>query len=100
MYGKTDKIRRGLGVLFLSGSVLLLVIGLTILNNSLVGWLFVYYWLACFLFTFLAIGVALLDFIIIRKRIRQMKRELADEATKEFKKIFPDKEDKFDREIK
>jgi hypothetical protein len=73
-----DARRRWFGLFFLVVSVGILIWGQTVLQEFLAlhPRAFVIYWLCCFTFTGLAILVALVDVIIIRKRGRREQREL------------------------
>jgi hypothetical protein len=67
-----DVRRRRLGLLFLGTALGLLLLGQTALKAWLgQGFLFVVYWLTCFVFTILAMLTALLDAWITRIRARQ-----------------------------
>lgn len=67
---------RWLGMLFLILAGSLLVWGQTLLKPYLTGWAFIVYWLACFLFTGLAMLVALIDLRMVRKQIEQKHRQM------------------------
>jgi hypothetical protein len=73
-----DTIRRWVGLSFLGVALGLLILGVTVLAKPLgrgVGFLF--YWLACFVFTALALLNAILDFLIVRSRARRQQQDLA-----------------------
>ena len=76
MPNAADARRRWFGLFFLFIALGLLIWGQTILKPHLKGLVFVFYWLSCFVFTMLALLTALLDFWIIRHRIRQDQRDL------------------------
>jgi membrane protein implicated in regulation of membrane protease activity len=76
MANNQDTRRRWLGVFFLAAALAMLVVGQTVLKESLSPRAFLAYWLACFVFTCLAILVALLDFSAIRRRTRQEHRDM------------------------
>lgn len=75
--------RRALGCVFLTVAVLLLVGGETWFKGRLEGGLFVFYWLACFFFTGMAMVVAYLDMRALRRQTREAQRELVKETLKE-----------------
>ena len=54
----------------------LLVWGQTVLQPHLRGMGFILYWVACFVFTGLAMLTALLDMRAVRRRIRDQQRDL------------------------
>lgn len=62
--------RRWLGLLFLALAFGLLIWGQTVLRDRLTGIPFLIYWGCCFVFTFAAIVVALLDLRATRRRAR------------------------------
>jgi len=88
MPNSADALRRWLGAFFLAMAFGLLVWGQTVLSPHLKGIPFVIYWLFCFLFTFAAIFMALLDLRVTRRRSRTAQKELLHEA---FKDIDADK---------
>ena len=63
----------------------MLIWGQTILKPHLEGFIFMVYWLACFIFTFLAIITALLDVRATRKRTEAEQRELLERTMNEIK---------------
>jgi membrane protein implicated in regulation of membrane protease activity len=67
---RNNDIRRRFGVIFLALALGMLIAGQTVLRDRLGGLGFVFFWLACFAFTFLAILVAALDAAAIRRRAR------------------------------
>lgn len=76
-----DRTRRVLGALLLLCAGVMLLLGQTVLKESLgQGIGFVLYWLACVALTGLAFLVALLDFWIMRRRGRAAQRDLLNEA--------------------
>ncbi len=74
---RQDAWRRWFGLLFLIIAGGMTTWGLTVLDGKLKGAWFVVYWLPCFGFVFLAMSVALLDWLIIRQRHRKAKANLA-----------------------
>lgn len=76
-------IRRWIGGIFLAGSLLMLILGQTVLKSRLEGAAFVRYWLICFAFTGAALLVALVDLLIIKRETRAEQKELLDETLHE-----------------
>jgi len=72
--------RRALGVLFLVLALGMLVAGETVLQDKLSSSLFVLYWLACFVFTMLAMIVALRDLRALQSKARKEQRGLLDDT--------------------
>ena len=68
--------RRWFGMFFLLIALGLLVWGQTVLQPHLRGMGFILYWVACFVFTGLAMLTALLDMRAVRRRIRDQQRDL------------------------
>lgn len=69
----------------------MLIWGQTLLKPHLSGIGYLFYWLACFAFTLLALLTALLDLLVLRQRTRREQRELyerslSDAAIHELKK--------------
>jgi hypothetical protein len=85
MLTSVDARRRWFGAFFLIIAGGLLAWGLTFLSSTLAKnpILFLLYWGCCFLFTMLALSVALYDMMVIRRRIR-------DEKRAEFNRAFSD----------
>jgi membrane protein implicated in regulation of membrane protease activity len=82
----TDKRRRWLGATFLLAALGMLVAGETLLRSRLGGVAFVIYWLACFVFTGLALLFASLDAAIVRRRARAEQREFLEDTLKEIER--------------
>lgn len=76
MLTKSDARRRWFGMLFLGLAVGMLIWGQTLLKPRLAGVWFLLYWGACSLLTLLAMGTALLDMLILRRRARDEHRAL------------------------
>jgi hypothetical protein len=72
--------RRILGIAFLLLSGGLLLLGLTVLKPKLDGAAFLIYWFACFLFTFAAMIVALLDVQAIRRQSAEETRRVFERS--------------------
>lgn len=78
--------RRAFGVLMLLAALAMLIVGQTVLKNSLQGFGFIVYWLLCFVFTGLAVLVALLDARAVQRRSRREARELVENTLGEIQK--------------
>jgi hypothetical protein len=72
-----DKRRRWFGLFYLLMAIGMLVWGQTILKPHLKGFTFIFYWLACFAMTLLAMITAMLDVWVIRLRQRHSENEAA-----------------------
>ena len=70
MQTPADALRRWLGLLCLTLAGGMLIWGQTVLKPHLDGIGFLIYWALCFLFTFAAIGIALVDMRVVRQRVR------------------------------
>lgn len=95
MLDASDVRRRWVGSLCLGVSLLMLILGLTVVNPLLSPALFVAYWALCFLFTVAAMLVALLDIRALRSKTHREHFELlektlqdVDEAGREKKRRF------------
>src|SRR5216117_368275 len=88
--------RRWFGVFYLLIAAGMLIWGQTILKPHLAGIAFVLYWLACLVFTGLALITALLDIWAVRRRTREQQRDLLQrifdeaDASEEHKTNKPD----------
>ena len=71
-----DALRRWLGLFCLAMAAGMLSWGLIVLRSRLDGVWFLAYWGLCFLFTFSALVIALLDAHAVRTRIREEQRDL------------------------
>jgi membrane protein implicated in regulation of membrane protease activity len=71
-----DARRRWLGLFCLTMAGGMLIWGLIIFNTHLKGFVFLFYWAACFLFTILAIVIALFDMRAVRRRNRAEQEDL------------------------
>jgi hypothetical protein len=77
------------GGVLLTACALMVVLGLTILDQRLHGIQFVVYWTWCLLLTFGAIILALGDMLLVRRTLNRTRRELFE---REFmNRNFPDK---------
>ncbi len=79
-----DTRRRWFGAICLTVATGMLALGLTVLQARLQGEVFVYYWLACTIFTGLTMVVALLDLRAVRRRSQQEENELVKNVLREF----------------
>jgi hypothetical protein len=75
--------QRKRGVIFLIIAVVMLILGQTVLGHSLGKVPFLLYWMACFLFTGLAILFAFLDVAGVQRQARQQQRELLEKTINE-----------------
>ncbi len=76
MQTPADALRRWLGLFCLTMAGGMLIWGQTVLKLHLEGLGFLFYWAGCFLFTFAAIGIALLDMRAVRQRVRAEQESL------------------------
>ena len=77
--------RRWFGLFYLVVAFAMLMWGQTFLKPRLTGWCFVVYWMACFVFTGLAILTALLDMRATRRRSREEQRHLLERTWEDIK---------------
>lgn len=68
------------GMVFLAVAVVMLVLGETLLRQSLTKLAFVLYWLVCLVCTALAILFAFLDVNGIQRQAREQQRELLEKT--------------------
>ena len=71
-----DARRRWLGLFCLTTAGGMVTWGLIVLGSELRGFLFLFYWAACFLFTVAAIFIALVDMRAVRRRIQEEEEDL------------------------
>jgi hypothetical protein len=71
------------GMIFLIIAVLMLILGETFLRQSLGKVPFVLYWMACFVFTGMAILFAFLDVAGVQRQAREQQRELLEKTIRE-----------------
>src|SRR5438876_10932809 len=83
----SDSVRRTLGVLFLIMAGAMLVLGQTAFKSSLAGAAVLVYWLVCFLLTFAAIFIALIDLRSIRRQAREETRQLFEQSLEEIDRL-------------
>ena len=75
--------RRWFGALVLVIAFGMLIGGQTVLKEKLEGLGFMLYWLICFIFTALAILVAVLDARALQRRTRQQQHDLFESTLRE-----------------
>jgi hypothetical protein len=75
--------RRWFGLLFLILAGGMLIWGLTFLGPHLRRWGFIIYWSVCFVFTGLAVLIALLDLMAVRRAALLERRRLLGRAAEE-----------------
>jgi len=75
--------QRKRGMVFLIIAVMMLILGETVLRNSLGKLPFLFYWMGCFLFTGLAILFAFLDVAGVQRQAREQQRELLEKTINE-----------------
>jgi len=90
MGNSRDALRRWLGAFCLAIAFGLLVWGETVLKPILTGFLFLIYWVGCFVFTIAAIVIALLDVRAVRRRTQAERRELLERSFQDIEKKKPD----------
>ena len=71
------------GLTFLVIAVLMLILGETFLRQSLGKVPFILYWMACFVFTGMAILFAFLDVAGVQRQAREQQRELLEKTIRE-----------------
>jgi hypothetical protein len=71
------------GMIFLIVSLVMLILGETVLRTSLSKVPFVLYWMGCFLCTGLAIIFAFLDVFGVQRQAREQQRELLEKTIQE-----------------
>jgi hypothetical protein len=76
MQNARDARRRWFGLFFLAVAAAMVIWGQTVFEPYLRGVGFIAYWALCGLVTVCAIGTALLDLIVLRRRARREQREL------------------------
>lgn len=78
MGNSADALRRWLGAFCLAVAFGMLIWGETVLKPFLKGVGFLLYWFTCFIFTFSAIVIALLDVRAVRRRVQSEQRDLIE----------------------
>ena len=81
--------RRWFGALCLLVAIAMLVVETTALKGRIVGFVALGYWLVCFLFTVIAIGVALLDLRAVQTETRAEHRALFESTLQKIKEEAP-----------
>jgi hypothetical protein len=90
---RSDARRRWYGVFFLVAALAMLTWGETFFKPWLRGLMFVAYWSVCFGFTGLAIVVALLDLVQVRRRVREQQRSMLERALSEVERAAEERKD-------
>jgi hypothetical protein len=88
--------RRWFGAVALLAAGAMLVAGETVLKERMAPVAFLVYWLACFVFTGLAIIIAFRDARAVREQTRQEQRDLLESALKEIRDSSLNKPSKTD----
>ena len=83
MGSANDKRRRWCGAIFLLAALAMLVAGETVLRDRLGKIGFVVFWMACFVFTCLALLIALIDAAVVRRRAREEHRQFLEQTLQE-----------------
>ena len=83
MESNTDIPHRKRGMTFLIISVVMLVLGETVLRSSLGKIPFLIYWMVCFIITAMAILFAFLDVAGVQRHAREQQRELLEKTIHE-----------------
>jgi len=91
MFKPADARRRWWGTLFLTMAAAFLIWGQTLLKPYLNGVAYLFYWFLCFVFTVLAIFIALLDMRAVRRHLHQQHREMVDRAISEAQQASKEK---------
>jgi membrane protein implicated in regulation of membrane protease activity len=68
--------RRWFGAVVLLAALAMLICGTTVWKGMLGGLTFLYYWMACFVLTILAIIIAFLDARALQRRTREEQHDL------------------------
>jgi hypothetical protein len=71
------------GMIFLIISVLMLILGETLLHSMLSKVSFILYWMVCIVVTFMAIVFAFLDVAGVQRQAREQQRELLEKTIRE-----------------
>ncbi len=87
-----DALRRWLGLFCLAMAAGMLSWGLIVLRSRLEGVWFLGYWGLCFLFTFCALIIGLLDAHAVRTRVREEQRELIRQTLGEIEQAKKEKQ--------
>ena len=73
---RNDHRRRGLGLFLLVAGMTMTIWGLTVLLPHLDGWGYLLFWCVCITVFLLALGVAMLDMVLVGRRLRAERRAL------------------------
>jgi len=90
MNSQVTRLRRLFGVACISGAGVMLLFGFTVLADRLHRLAFLVYWGVCFFFTWMALMVALIDILLVRKEARREKRQLEEDAIAQLKRLERD----------
>jgi len=71
---------RWLAAIFLGAALAMLIAGQTLLRDRLSRLGFIFFWLGCFIFTCLAMSLALLDAAVTRRRAREEQRAFFEQT--------------------
>ena len=77
------------GGVLLTACALMVVLGMTVLNERLQGLQFILYWTWCLLLTFGAAILALWDMLLVRRILKRTRRELFEHQFMD--QVFADK---------
>jgi hypothetical protein len=91
MFKPADARRRWWGTFFLTMAAGFLIWGQTLLKPYLNGVGFLCYWFLCFVFTVIAMFIALLDMRAVRRHLHQQHREIVERAISEAQKASGEK---------
>jgi len=80
MNNRSSSSHRWRAAIALGIAVAMLFLGLTVLKPYLGGLLYIFYWLGCIVFTFLALIFAFADLQQVRQRLRDEQREMIEDA--------------------
>jgi len=79
--------RRWWGLFCLTLAAGLVIWGQTVLRERLTGWWFISYWAVCFVFTTMAILIAILDVRAVRRRLRRQHLDLLKHAFRDVDQV-------------
>src|SRR4051794_12054470 len=88
---ENGSLRRKLGIVCLAVPGGMVILGQTVLKPSLDGWAFLVYWFICFVFTFIAIFIALVDLRAVRRETRDATQGLVEHALEEIERTVNEK---------
>jgi cytochrome bd-type quinol oxidase subunit 2 len=85
LVGRGQIVLRVIGGILLTGCAVMIVLGYTVLADGLKGNEYIRYWTWCFVFSILAVAIACVDMVLVRRASQRTKREL-------FRKEFMNKD--------